>query len=95
MVRISYLLRYISYIFINKLSKFNYMLFNFIKQTQKGPGWCGSVYWAWASDQGVAGSVPSQGTCLGCRPGPQWGLREGQPHIDACLPLFLPPFPSL
>ena len=38
---------------------------------------------------------PSQGTCLGCGPGPQLGARESQPHIDVSLPLFLPPFPSL
>ena len=46
-------------------------------------------------NQRVTGSIPSQGTCLGCRPGPQWGARERQPHIDVSLPLFLPPFPSL
>ena len=36
----------------------------------------------------VEGSNPSQGTCLGCRPGPQWGCVRG------ILPLFYPPFPS-
>ena len=41
------------------------------------------------------GSIPSQGTCLGCGPGPQWGAHEGQPHIDVSLALFLSPFPSL
>ena len=46
-------------------------------------------------NQKVAGSIPSQGTCLGCGPGPQCGVRERQPHIDVSLPLFLPPFPSL
>ena len=25
---------------------------------------------------GVTGLIPSQGTCLGCRPGPQWGARQ-------------------
>ena len=45
--------------------------------------------------QRVAGSIPSQGTCLGCGPGPQYGASESQPHIDVSLPLFLPPFPSL
>ena len=43
----------------------------------------------------VTGSIPSQGTCLGCRLGPQWGPCERQPHIDVSLPLFLPPSPSL
>ena len=44
-------------------------------------------------NQRVAGSIPSQGTRLGCRPGPQFGARERQPHIDVFLPLFLPIFP--
>ena len=46
-------------------------------------------------NQRVAGLIPSWDTCLGCRPGPQWGARVGQPHTDISLPLFLPPFPSL
>ena len=40
--------------------------------------------------QSIAGSIPSQGTCLSCRPGPQWGACEGQPHIDVSLPLSFP-----
>ena len=43
--------------------------------------------------QRVAGTIPSQGTCLGCRAGPQQGVHERQPHIDVSLPLFLPPPP--
>ena len=43
------------------------------------------------ANQRVEGSIPSQGTCLGCRPGPQWEARERQSHIDVSLPLF--PFP--
>ena len=27
----------------------------------------------WPANQRVAGLIPSQGTCLGCRPGPKWG----------------------
>ena len=46
-------------------------------------------------EQRVAGSIHSQDTCLGCRPGPQWGPHERQPHTDVFLPLFLSPFPSL
>ena len=45
-------------------------------------------------NQGVACLIPSQGTCLGCRPGPHMGTCEKQP-VDTNLPLFLPPFPSL
>ena len=43
-----------------------------------------------AKQRGLTSSTPSQGTCLGCRPGPQWGLSERQPHIDVSLPFFLP-----
>ena len=46
-------------------------------------------------NQRVAGSIPSKGTCLGCRLGPQYGAGQRQPHTDVSLPLFLPPFPSL
>ena len=44
-------------------------------------------------NQRVVGSIPSQGTCLGCRLGPQLGEHERLPHMDVSLPLFLPPFP--
>ena len=40
--------------------------------------------------QGVTGSIPSQGTCLGCGPGPQWGVREGLSHTDVSSRLSLP-----
>ena len=46
-------------------------------------------------NQRVTGSIPSQGTCLGCRPGPQLGVCERQPPVDVSLPLFFLPFPSL
>ena len=41
------------------------------------------------ANQMVAGLIPSQGTCLPCRPSPQWGARHRQPHIDVSLPLSL------
>ena len=44
----------------------------------------------WPGNQSVACSIPSQGTCLGCRPGPQLGVSDGQPHMDVSLPLSLP-----
>ena len=47
----------------------------------------------WPANPRVAGSIPSQDTCLGFGPGPQWGMHKRQPHIDVSLPLFLPPFP--
>ena len=46
---------------------------------------CGPV------NQRVAGLIPSQGTRLGCRPGPWLGAHERQPHTDVSPP----PFPSL
>ena len=47
-------------------------------------------------NQRVTSLIPSRGTCLGCGPGPppQLGTREGQPHTDVSLPLFLLPFPG-
>ena len=51
----------------------------------------------WPANQRVAGSIPipSQVTCLDCRPKSPVGAYERQPHIDVSLPLFLLPFPSL
>ena len=31
----------------------------------------------WPVNQRIASSIPSQGTCLGCGPGPQLGTGEG------------------
>ena len=42
----------------------------------------------WPVNQRVTGLIPRQGTCLGCKAGPQWGECERQPHIDVSLPLF-------
>ena len=46
------------------------------------------------ANQRVAGSIPSQGTCLGCRPGwtPSWGWARGD-HTLMFLSLSLS-FPS-
>ena len=43
------------------------------------------------ANQRVTSLIPSQGTCQGCRPGPQLGMRKRQPHIDfsPSLPLSL------
>ena len=42
----------------------------------------------WLLDQKVTGSTPSQGTCLGCRPGPQLGACERQ-LIDVSSPISM------
>ena len=47
-----------------------------------------------SANQRVTGSIPSQGTCLGFGPSPQWMALKRQPHIDVSLPLFLLPYPS-
>ena len=39
------------------------------------------------ANQRVASLIPSQGTCLGCRPGAHCGACERQPHSDVSLPL--------
>ena len=65
-----------------------------LKQLHCNPGLGSPVDRATATNQSLTDSIPSQGTCLGCRPGPSWGPRERQPHIDIA-PLFLPLLPSL
>ena len=37
------------------------------------------------ANQRVAGLTPSQVTCLGCSPGPQWEVHGRQLHIDVSL----------
>ena len=37
------------------------------------------------ANQTVTGSIPSQGTCLGCRPSPQWEAHKRQLHVDVYL----------
>ena len=37
------------------------------------------------ANQRVTGSIPSQGICLGCGPGPQQGTSQRQPHINVSL----------
>ena len=40
--------------------------------------------------KGSSVRFPVQGTCLLCRPGPQQGACNRQPHVDVSLPLSLP-----
>ena len=42
-----------------------------IKKTFCCPGWCGSADKCQPANQIVVGSIPSEGTDLGCVPGPQ------------------------
>ena len=64
-------------------------------KNKASPGWCSSRDWAQSANQRVTGLIPSQGICLGCGPGSQWGPHERQLHIYVSLPLFLHPFPLL
>ena len=68
-----------------------------LKKKKKKSALTGVAQWIehQTAKQRVTGSIPSQGTCLGCRPGPQEGVHERQPHIHISLPLFLSPFPSI
>ena len=42
-----------------------------IQKNEESPGWCSSVDWVQTAKQRIAGSIPSQGTCLGCELGPR------------------------
>ena len=55
-----------------------------------GPSWCGSVDWVLACEPKATGSIPGQGTCLGCGPGPRLGACERQPHIDVSFSFLSP-----
>ena len=44
-------------------------------------------------NQWVPSSIPSQGTCLGCRSIPHLGCMKGNHTLS--LPLCLPPFPAV
>ena len=39
------------------------------------------------ANQTVAVLIASEGTCLGCGPGPQLGVHKRHPHTDVSLPL--------
>ena len=43
--------------------------------------------WIECPNQRITCLIPSQGTCLGFRKGPQQGVCSRQPHIDVSLPL--------
>ena len=50
------------------------------RKKRKGPALAGVAPWIehWPVNLRVAGSIPSQGTCLGCGPGPQVGACNRQ-----------------
>ena len=43
----------------------------------------------WPVNQKVTSSIPSQGTCLGCRPGPGWGVWEATDQCISHASMFL------
>ena len=40
------------------------------------------------ANQKVTGLIPGQGTCLGCRPGPQLGVCERSPSLHLSLKII-------
>ena len=54
---------------------------------------CSSRWCSLVANRKLASSIPSRGTCLGCRFGPRQSVCRRQP-TDASLPLFFSPFPS-
>ena len=58
------------------IKRMNMNQFMILKALPWGPDWCGAV--GWLSSCKVAGSILSQGTCLGCGPGLQEGACESQ-----------------
>ena len=55
---------------------------------ERGKALAGVAQWieCWPANERVTGLIPSQGTCLGCRPGSLLEARERQPHTDVSLP---------
>ena len=56
------------------------------KKRKEKKALAGVAQWieGWPANQRTAGSIPSQGTCLGCGPGPPMGVCARQP-IDVSL----------
>ena len=69
------------------------------KEKKRNKALAGVAQWfeCQPADQKVAGSIPNQGTCLGCRPGPQLVARKRQPiNVSLARQCFSPSlFPSL
>ena len=63
---------------------------NVIKGVYEKPALAGVVQWIehQPSKQRITGSIPSQGTCLGCGPSTQEEACERQLHIDVSPSLF-------
>ena len=47
--------------------------YSFLQIKKRGLSLAGVAQWVerWTANQSIAGLIPNQGTCLGCRPGPQ------------------------
>ena len=71
-----------------------FILLFFFKSSPKALGGVAKWIECQPANQRVTSLIPSQGTCLGCRPGPQCGVCKRQQDIDVFLPLFLLLFPS-
>ena len=85
----------ISSIYLHSLSASFYIKFRHLRKDNLAPAGVAQWIECWPVNQKVTGSIPNQGTCLSCGPGPKLGAQERQPHIDISLLLYHPPFPSL
>ena len=69
--------------------KFSMLIPLFKNILKEGPGWCGSVDEYGPVNQRVTGSIPCQGTYLGCEPGSHLGACKRQPIDVSLLSVFL------
>ena len=81
---------------VGLLKIFSNYSYSFVLYNQDNSALAGVAQWTehWPATQKVTGSIPGQGTGLGCGSGPQLGVCERQ-QIDVSSPLFLPPLPFL
>ena len=56
-----------------------------LRELKRAPAGVAQWIGCWPAKKTVTGSIPSQGTCLGCQPGPQWEACQRQPPIDVSL----------
>ena len=78
---------------VNVCKLFQHFIMKNFKHKKAKIALAGVARWTecWPVSQRVSGSVPGQGTCLGCGLDPQWGCVRGN-HTVMFLSLFLPPF---
>ena len=94
-INVSHISMFLSVSFSHPLSlKVNKI---FLKSEKKRKALAGMAQWieCWPANQRVIGSVPSQGTCLGCRPDQVPSKGRVRSNHTLVFLSFLPPFPSV